>query len=1276
MTSSVPLERRFVPVPSAYLKDKVPLDELLPHLNHRDQWDWPALLALYRVVILADAGAGKTFELKAAAQRLVACGHRAFFLRLEDIGETFGEAFEIGAPAEFQTWLGGNEDAWFFLDSVDELRLSEPRAFEDAIRAFADRIGGKRQRAHVILSSRPHAWNPALDQALLNDVLPHHTLREEVAGEDLEPGQVDEWPSPLSPHRDNDHDRSLRVFFLSPLGRSDMAVFAAHRGVAEPDRFLAALERRNLLSLASTPFDLQDLIDAWLHHDLHDTRLEILRGSVRRLLDKAVAALPGTWDCELALGAVRLLAVAATFTGLSNFRLPGLGGKSAMDPNALLPGWDCASLEVLLTSGLFGDPVFGEVRFRHREVRDLLAAEWIECQFAREGGRERLNPLIFRPSHDCEILPARLRPLLPWLILYDPASCERILDRHPEIAIEGGDAASLVLAVRQRLLDTLLQCVIDPASHLRGLDNSAIARIAQPDLEDQVLGLIASHRANDEALFLLGRLVWQGELARCAVPLAAVAADQSRGIYARMVSIRAVATVGTAEQLHTMWRAINALPQALPRRLLAELAEFALVDADTVELLLASIEILEPRAQFEANGLTQALNNFIERAACDPADATGGRLMRMAEGLENFLSREPHIERGECRVSEPFQWLISPALHAVERLIAARSLAAFNPPCLAILHAVPALRFWRSGDIGERKSTVGDLVPNWTELNDKLFWFTVEQYRLAKASTGGRLVDDWPITVMNHFWAFGPDSFERTLGWISSRDFADDRQLALARSFTTYVQAGRPAAWLKRMRRAVAGDAALTETLALKLKPPVSEESERFAKMDRKYKRDSDRRERSEARNRAKFVAEMRANPDVVRHPPPVKRGHMSGIHYHLLSIVEGEGHRTTRTAGAAWQALIPEFGVEVAEAYRDAAVARWRKLSPGLRSEGTDTSRVPYDLIFAMAGLDIELAAPGAAVALSASQARRAFRYAIWELNGFPRWFETLYRARPKLGHDFLWAEIQWELANSPSGEPLHYVLHDLVYYAPWLHEKYGPLLFDWLSRNQAPSTSILGYLRTVIVGGKGVTAAQVAALARQRLHNVSTPDDQLPIWWALWVDTEPASAIQALEAFADSNNLSSLSQFAPRFLVALLGGHSDLSPTHVFGAFKTPTFLKQLYLLMHRLIPVSDDIDRAGGGVYSPTTRDDAQEARERLFALLDQTLGPLSYAMICQLAVDHPVPHYRDYMKARAYEHAVQDGDLAAWKVAEVADFANRLAALPMLAPGAGSPVDAAH
>lgn len=55
---------------------------------------WRHLLESYRVVILSEAGTGKTWEIRQAALDLRAEGKKAFFLRLEEIADNLDGAFE------------------------------------------------------------------------------------------------------------------------------------------------------------------------------------------------------------------------------------------------------------------------------------------------------------------------------------------------------------------------------------------------------------------------------------------------------------------------------------------------------------------------------------------------------------------------------------------------------------------------------------------------------------------------------------------------------------------------------------------------------------------------------------------------------------------------------------------------------------------------------------------------------------------------------------------------------------------------------------------------------------------------------------------------------------------------------------------------------------------------------------------------------------------------------------------------------------------------------
>ena len=99
---------------------------------------WEDLLTGYRTILLSEAGTGKTAETRHAAQKLRALGKSAFFLRLEYVESGLDGAFEVGNLTEFERWLASKEQAWLFLDSVDESRLRCPADFERAIRIIGN----------------------------------------------------------------------------------------------------------------------------------------------------------------------------------------------------------------------------------------------------------------------------------------------------------------------------------------------------------------------------------------------------------------------------------------------------------------------------------------------------------------------------------------------------------------------------------------------------------------------------------------------------------------------------------------------------------------------------------------------------------------------------------------------------------------------------------------------------------------------------------------------------------------------------------------------------------------------------------------------------------------------------------------------------------------------------------------------------------------------------------------------------------------------------------
>jgi hypothetical protein len=543
----VPLVRYFSPL--AHDENARDEDEVLSLLDERRRKSWPNIDEGYRTVILAEAGAGKTYEMDARARYAAANGRFAFFIRIEDIDQDFENSFEVGSANEFKRWLESEQPAWFYLDSIDEARLENPRAFEKAIRRFAGRIQDAKARTHICISSRPYAWRSVSDRALIMQYLLHTREKAEQKGEETQ--RVDE----------PELDAGPSVFVLRPLDRDDIRMFAAHRAVPDVDRLIEQLDRRDLKDLAGRPFDLEGILVGWSEDQELGSRRDLLRRSIDIRLGEfdADRERRQPLSAEKAREGAQRLAAAVVLTGEIGILVPGGDPhRQGIDAFQLLDGWgSIEEINTLLERAIFNDVLYGSVRFRHREVRELLAAEWFARQLKDGDSRSSVEDLIVRRQYGQEIIAPRLRPILPWLILEDAGIRSRVLAIKPEIAVEGGDPAVLPLSERRQILADIVHRIVTDDDDRGARDNSAIARIAQPDLEDDVLELIKRFGADDDAIFFLGRLVWQGEMSRCVAPLLKIAADPSRGKYARIASTRAVMTCGSEEQKISLWRALN-----------------------------------------------------------------------------------------------------------------------------------------------------------------------------------------------------------------------------------------------------------------------------------------------------------------------------------------------------------------------------------------------------------------------------------------------------------------------------------------------------------------------------------------------------------------------------------------------------------------------------------------------------------------------------------------------------------------------------------------------
>lgn len=250
---------------------------------------WPNLIRERRLVILSEAGSGKTTEIRNIARSLRNQEKSAFFLRLEHVAKEFEDSFEEGSYEEFDRWLTSNNEGWLFLDSVDEARLQDPRDFELAIRKLSKQISIAKDRVHIVITSRTTAWRPKADLTYCETWLPYARLHASASSLQKKNIESDNDIAPDNNIQTQQDSRGetcsiFRIVALDDLAFDQIEVFVKVRGIADSKAFLDAVERADAWSFTARPQDLEELTGFWLDYNQIGSRLEIMQNSIERRL--------------------------------------------------------------------------------------------------------------------------------------------------------------------------------------------------------------------------------------------------------------------------------------------------------------------------------------------------------------------------------------------------------------------------------------------------------------------------------------------------------------------------------------------------------------------------------------------------------------------------------------------------------------------------------------------------------------------------------------------------------------------------------------------------------------------------------------------------------------------------------------------------------------------------------------------------------------------------------------------------------------------------------
>lgn len=1224
---------------------------------------WNDILRKNRVIVLAEAGAGKTFEFRAQAMNLAKAGSHAFFLRLEDLARGLEFSFEEDSHfLDFEVWLNSDKKAYIFLDSVDEARITDPRDFEIALRILRKGIVKGLDRVSIFISSRVAAWRPNEDLEMCNKHFSVQEKQEKVSMTvDHDNATItNTLRSATREHAEIEDGSKYKfvVYALNDLIQDQARIFSAASNVTRPADFFQEIQRVDGWDLTSRPQDLDELIGYWNQNLRIGSKLELLEFSISRRLQERSGNRSSrnfiTRD-KILLGATRL-AAASILLQKNTISLPNSSySGDAIDVRKILSDWNDNECDILLGRPIFDPAFYGTVRFYHRSAKEYLTAKWILSLVSDSSSDRKVTELFVSQQYGEVVIIPALRPVLSWLLLFNPNLTNTILTHCPDVLFTNGDPTRLPVVTRRKMLHFLCEEIVKSNTGRYFEISDFLPRFAGQDLEPEIKLYIKKTDNSDNLKKFLIRFIQHANLKVFLPYLKKIAVDKLESSTNRSIAILVIGDLDDTTEIEKIYLDHIVLESQIDRFVLTTCINSIKPSVKTIDHLFIAIEKLDATDERGNDSLGMAISAFADRGQNED-------LIKLVQNFSQLIRKPPLRQERDFELSSKYAWVIHPAIHCIVKLVEAKDPYVLTDDPLYILTQMRAYQEPNTFFYKDYFSHLRHLVRAWTELNHCLFWKKVEVTNINRVSRGESLISDFrQISFFSHnLYSFSNTDLPHFVDAIYNKKNVDQKLTALSIAFYIINNIDDSEEWLRLAKKAVEINPEIThqfnfflsQQIQIKEENPIKLEESNWVKEHKAA--EGLRLEREKA-----FKNRIINNPSILV-DSGLPDGQLSNDQFFFYNHAKKGKPDSRLSLGIGnWKTVADEFGIDVATAFQSGAKKFWRKYTPALKSENSNTTQILSEEIFGLCGFEMELEDnPSLIESLNDYETAQATRYALRELNEFPNWFQELYAFHSKVIDPILMNEVTWELNNSGH---YHYILSRITWAGEWLTERLAPNFEKFIYSNPSSIEHLESLLR-IMLGSKNVLDNTLASCARSQCKQ-ETELSYLAIWFSVWILTDPEAALHEFDSrlrdFAEDDFIQA-SKLMMLTVVWLLNKRLFV-PAHRTKYLK-PHVLMKLYLLSHEYIKASDDIERVGKGVYSPGLRDDAQDARDKIFSILKDIPGKATYLAIKTIAYQHPDSHHRSWMLQTAKLRANTDGDLKPWSAEQFADYSRFLESSP--------------
>ena len=200
--------------------------------------------------------------------------------------------------------------------------------------------------------------------------------------------------------------------------------------------------------------------------------------------------------------------------------------------------------------------------------------------------------------------------------------------------------------------------------------------------------------------------------------------------------------------------------------------------------------------------------------------------------------------------------------------------------------------------------------------------------------------------------------------------------------------------------------------------------------------------------------------------------------------------------------------GDELAESFIAGFKAYWRRQDAPIREAGNNQIRVV--VLVGLTGLTLEIQDGLELRILSPSEAELAARYALYELNNFPFWFDDLIDAHPQAVLNVLRSALAEEWRNQSEH---HGVLRFASYASQRTREFMRQVVIELLEIGSPGHVRTLDYAIDALLTSTA-DVARVDAIIKREIEAAANSADHLSEWLRAWIHFEPIAAAEWCES------------------------------------------------------------------------------------------------------------------------------------------------------------------